>query len=331
MDGIAHQLHLKENQIHKLMEGKPVQIGLEQMGAEKGKHVIYLGKSNAKKLMKSYLKGKGVRMSLSPSELEQSIKEGSGLIPSATKKMNQVPVEYKPIVELIGGNLEELNKIKSVDKIRMPRFAKGSKEALEWGAKMKAAKAAKKGKGIGADVGKAIGKTLGAAGGTAAGAMSGNPLVASVGGVTGATLGAEAGKYAGNKLEKLVKGRGAKMSAPYKNALKMNFDGLELPLQVKKSKSKGTVDKRVKPSSDEMTLSPYQKTTSPAMNPFVPTTYFQEGGTSSGYGEAANLSGLGKIGSGMGMGLYGAGSHMGMGVRKRGRPRKMMAMGQGLM
>ena len=76
---VAHQLHLKEPQIHKLMERKPVQISLAQMGADKGKHIIYLEKPNAKKLLSSYRKGKGIRLTLTPDELEQSIKEGSGL------------------------------------------------------------------------------------------------------------------------------------------------------------------------------------------------------------------------------------------------------------
>ena len=272
------------------MEGKPVQISLEQMGASKGKHVIFLGKDNAKKLMKSYLKGKGLRMSLTPLELQQSIREGAGLLlPSPSKG---VASHKQPIVEFLGGSID---KLKSAPKSKMPRFAKGSPEAKAWGAKMMAAKAAKKGKGVGADLGKSIGKVLGAAGGASLGVATANPLVGAVGSAGGATLGSRLGEQAGNKIEKLVKGRGAKMSEPYKQALKMNFDGLELPVQVAKTKAKGSVDKRVKASSDEMTLSPYQKTSSPAMNPFVPMTYAQEGGTSSGYGQV----GSGLIGAGM--------------------------------
>jgi hypothetical protein len=49
-----------------------------------------------------------------------------------------------------------------------------------------------------------------------------------------------------------------------------------------------------------MTLSPYQSITSPAMNPFIPTNYTQEGGTSSGYG------GRGLYGLSNGRGLYGS-------------------------
>jgi hypothetical protein len=48
--------------------------------------------------------------------------------------------------------------------------------------------------------------------------------------------------------------------------------------------SKFVLDKRVRPSGDQMTLSPYQAPSAPAMNPFVPKRYTQEGGTQSGYG-----------------------------------------------
>jgi hypothetical protein len=41
---------------------------------------------------------------------------------------------------------------------------------------------------------------------------------------------------------------------------------------------------RVMPSSNLMTLSPFQTPTAPAMNPFTPSTYAQEGGQGSGYG-----------------------------------------------
>jgi hypothetical protein len=63
--------------------------------------------------------------------------------------------------------------------------------------------------------------------------------------------------------------------------------------------SKYGTNPKVRPSSMEMTLSPYQSMSSPAMNPFVPTSYAQMGGTSAGYG---------------GAGLYGYGHHQGRGL-----------------
>jgi hypothetical protein len=81
-------------------------------------------------------------------------------------------------------------------------------------------------------------------------------------------------------------GTGVAMSRAYKKALKANYSGLELNNVANDNKpvSQYKVNPRVKPSSEEMTLSPYQSSTSPAMNPFVPTNYFQEGGQMKGYG-----------------------------------------------
>jgi hypothetical protein len=111
-------------------------------------------------------------------------------------------------------------------------------------------------------------------------------------------------RRAKNDIRRL-KGMGAKMSAPYKQAMKYNKDtyGLEVggfstdnaPV------SKFSTNPRVKPSSTEMTLSPYQNMSSPAMNPFVPKNYTQEGGVSCGYG---------------GRGLYAGGLYAG-GLGKR--------------
>ena len=81
-------------------------------------------------------------------------------------------------------------------------------------------------------------------------------------------------------------GTGANMSKAYKRALKNNYGGLELNniTTDNQPSSKFKIDPRVKPSSTEMTLSPYQSNSSPAMNPFVPKNYFQEGGQMKGYG-----------------------------------------------
>jgi hypothetical protein len=74
---------------------------------------------------------------------------------------------------------------------------------------------------------------------------------------------------------------------------------------------------RVLPSSTLQTLSPYQNPTAPAMNPFVPTTYAQEGGQGSGYGgvrligirpaDTRGHSAIQMRGASGGRGLYGIG------------------------
>jgi hypothetical protein len=89
-------------------------------------------------------------------------------------------------------------------------------------------------------------------------------------------------------------GVGATDSSAYKKALANNFSGLQLTSadSANLPVSSFDVNPLVRPSSDEMTLSPYQAVSAPAMNPFIPTLYTQQGGTQSGYG---------------GRGLYGGG------------------------
>jgi len=89
-------------------------------------------------------------------------------------------------------------------------------------------------------------------------------------------------------------GSGATDSSAYKKALSANFSGLQLTSadSANRPVSSFATNPAVRPSSDEMTLSPYQSTSAPAMNPFVPTRYTQQGGTQTGYG---------------GRGLYGGG------------------------
>lgn len=97
---------------------------------------------------------------------------------------------------------------------------------------------------------------------------------------------------------KLDGGAIASLSKPYKQALKNNFGGLEVASFADNAPvSNFSVNPRVRPSSSEMTLSPYQNLSSPAMNPFVPKSYIQEGGVSCGYGGRGLYAG----------GLYGGG------------------------
>jgi len=142
--------------------------------------------------------------------------------------------------------------------------------------------------------------TLGAVGGFAGTALGG-PL----GGVAGSALGSYAGTQADKALgidgntsfagmgirrrgrpRKIKGGDLASVSKPFRKALKNNFNGLILSNIVNDNQpvSRFRVNPRVKPSSTEMTLSPYQSMSSPAMNPFIPTSYTQQGGTSQGYG-----------------------------------------------
>jgi hypothetical protein len=132
-----------------------------------------------------------------------------------------------------------------------------------------------------------------------------------LGGPVGGVLGSAGGSYLGTQLDKSIgvgvrkrgrpkKGTGATDSQAYKQAMYYNPTtyGITLDNETTDNQpiSKFRVNPKVKPSSDEMTLSPYQSINSPAMNPFIPTNYQQEGGTSAGYGEAkpyGNMYGYG--------------------------------------
>lgn len=119
-------------------------------------------------------------------------------------------------------------------------------------------------------------------------------------GMSGAMVGNVASQYAskayGDKVgtgrprgrPRKIGGASAMLSTPYKQALRLNKSTYGLDLGNFSSDnapiSSFTTNPRVRPSSDEMTLSPYLSTTAPAMNPFVPTYYSQAGGQSCGYG-----------------------------------------------
>ena len=103
----------------------------------------------------------------------------------------------------------------------------------------------------------------------------------------------EVQKRASGRGRPRKEGGGASMSKAYKQALKNNFGGLEVAgLSGGRPLSNYKVNPKVGVSSSEMTLSPYQRLDSPAMNPFIPSVYTQEGGQSCGYA---------------GRGLYGGG------------------------
>lgn len=104
------------------------------------------------------------------------------------------------------------------------------------------------------------------------------------------------------------KGMGASMSAVYQKAMENNFSGLKMSNVANVNKPLGgyTIDRRVKAPNSEMTLSPYQSPSAPAMNPFIPRTYVEEGGASCGYGGKGLYGGRVR-----GMGLYGGGLYGG--------------------
>jgi len=91
-------------------------------------------------------------------------------------------------------------------------------------------------------------------------------------------------------MKRMKKGRGATQSKAFKTALKNRFGGLKLTNDVLPNQSISSVkgaqlDPRVKSNpietpSDYGFMSPYLRQDSPAMNPFIPVSYVQEGGVS---------------------------------------------------
>ena len=128
-------------------------------------------------------------------------------------------------------------------------------------------------------------------------------------GASGAVIGNIASQYASDAYDKKTGGMMMEMTRPrgrprklgsgisaskaFRKAMKNNYGGLEIQnFADNKPASAYKVNPKINASSSEMTLSPYARLDSPAMNPFIPKSYIQEGGTQSGYG---------------GKGLYGGG------------------------
>jgi len=420
-DLIPHQLHLTRPQIAKMLKGKGINIPLSQMGSDKGDAVILLHPHNAKKMLSAYKKGKGMRLALSPHELQSSITHGRGIgkafkklgsqikkgatkvgdalsskqaldvykqvgkhvieqgVPAITSGLSMAAgdptgmsgamignvasqyasdayskkvgagmhpadarKEYMALIRSMRGKSEEEKaKIKGSGLFKMLHKAGISKKSAIKGIK---------------DVGKQVVKTGASAIGEAIGAYTGDPVAGAMigdslsrAGVAGldsiqpskhgikfdkgepikslkkdmVALGkAQLEKMVEEKIpaeyipminemvpvasmgngmkrgrgrpRKNVMGAGVAQSKAYRSAMKANYSGLEVHDVAEDNKpvSSYSVNPVVKPSSDEMTLSPYQSVTAPAMNPFIPTRYTQMGGTQSGYG---------------GKGLYGGG------------------------
>jgi hypothetical protein len=423
-DFVPHQIHLTKQQISKLGKGLATNLKHSQMGADKGEYVVMLHPSNARKMLSSYRKSKGMRLKLSPEEVEMTEKEGSGFFKSLKKHTGVGKAQFLSSAKSIGkqvattgamvageaigaytGNpqageaigralarasektidsvepskgklgvkfdpkkgLKSLKKdakmyaVEAIDREidKLPpsqravaekalageypdatsfimdagrasvtgrgvlgkRPPKGSPEMKEYMAKLRGLKKGgkvnlkKSFKSLGRDIKKtaeSAGKALSSKQALSAykeigrhAIEQGIPALTSLAsmavgdptGMSGSMLGNIGSQYASSAYSdavgKGIRPRGrprkggalASMSKPYKQALKNNFGGLEVAsFSDNAPVSSFSVNPKVKPSSSEMTLSPYQNLSSPAMNPFVPKSYIQEGGVSSGYG-----------------------------------------------
>jgi hypothetical protein len=380
-DFIPHQIHLSATQIKKLGSGLATNLKHSQMGADKGDIVVMLRPQNARKMLTAYKKDRGIRLALSPDELDETIKEGGGFfqtlgkytgikksdVLAGAKEMGRKAIERgTPVIaEALGSAMGDQARGERIAKTmaRASEALLDSVEGTKGGFKIGSSERAKdiiredakdlakeviqeklSGMGLyggrlrkGSDEAKArmaelrarkqggrvsIGRAFRKFGDQVKSVgrkVISNPIVKSIAkevvskalpalGEAGAMfLGDEtgmSGKMAGDKIADMInqkigsgrpRGRPRKsggaiatMSKPYRQALRLNKATYGLDLGNFSTDNRPIrdfdIDPKIRPSSSEMTLSPYQNITSPAMNPFIPTYYFQEGGTSCGYG-----------------------------------------------
>jgi hypothetical protein len=314
---MPHQLKMSLPQMTKMLQGLTTSIPHSSLGADKGDVIIHLLGANADKMMKAYKAGTGVKVKMNKSEIASTLKHGQGWEdvfnhPVAQKVLDKLI--DKGIDRLVGGDLwsdlagkaEQFansplgQKLidKGIDRLLGGKVKKGSEEAKERMAKLRALKGkGMKGKGDFFDnIGRAFTQTWNQAPRSDTERQIANfidqNLIGAVPKAIGRVAGSEAeevarmpfGSYLDERSRVNNQGRGVGNSKPYKRATKVLTGVAPTTVVNNAPVSKFSVDKRVKPSGDQMTLSPYQMPSAPAMNPFVPKRYTQEGGTQSGYG-----------------------------------------------
>jgi hypothetical protein len=307
-DLIPHQLKLSKAQMTKLLQGLMTAIPHTNLGSDKGDAIIHLLGANADKLMKAYKTGTGAKIKMNKLELASTLKHGRGFedvfnSPLAQKVINKLI--DKGIDRLVGGDIwgqigSVFKKIaenpttqrvaekvaeKAIDRALAGGAVRPKKGSPEMKARMAKLRAMKKGAGTYEDLLKVQSGLR----------KIGTPFEATIG-VNPADIGEPIGQAIGETfrqpLRKLfglsgdgVKGMGVRNSNAYRTAMK-DLTGVKMTSDLVSNApvSKFSVNPKVKPSGDQMTLSPYQAPSAPAMNPFVPKHYTQEGGTQSGYG-----------------------------------------------
>lgn len=323
-DLIPHQLKLSEAQMKKLLSGLTAKIPHSSLGADKGDVIIHLAKDNADKLLHAYRGGGLASLKMSKPEIQATATHGSGfdlekilsspvgqkiaskLVDKAIDKLVGGAVSFEkimksPVVQKIGDKVID----KAIDRALGGKVKKGSEEAKERMRKLREMRGMKGGKASAYNTLVDIQKGLRAVGQPFERTIGVNP--ADIGEPIGEALGAELykavyGHPRGYGISREIYnavngkgvGKGVKQSKAYKTAMKSSQGFVpDVPAVKNAPASSFGVDKRVKPAGDQMTLSPYQLPSAPAMNPFVPKHYTQEGGTQSGYGGRGLYAGKG--------------------------------------
>lgn len=303
---IPHQLHLSAKQAKALLEGKSTNVPHRQMGADKGSEVVMLHPQTARKMLTAFKKGKGMRLTLSPVEAHHTEMAGKGIFGKQFDRFVKKSIGKKAtkqlygVAEKVGKPL--LNKAIDAGAMALEAYAPGASPAILAG------KRALKGyidrpSEYQKNPSKALEEDVNLQG------MAEDYAKDQINSYLGAPIVGSGRKGSAEMRERMAmlramrgkKGKGATMSAPFQQALRHNFSGLALNNVSNENKPIGSyrTNPAVKRPSSEMTLSPYQNPSSPAMNPFIPRTYTQEGGATPGY------AGRGLYGGGLyGGGLY---------------------------
>jgi hypothetical protein len=303
---IPHKLNLSIPQLKKLLKGHAVQLSKELIGSGAGDKEIHLTPTNAKKLMRAYNNSKGMRLTLGPNEVSLS---GGNIIKtakSAGKRLITAGTD-RAIRALSGGNIIKTAKSAGKRLItagtdRAIRAIGGSgvnrlKKAERW--EGFANKTIRDGIDTAGKAGRVYKKTMGGFGvnrlkkatrweGFAnktvrdaidTAGKAGRVYNKTMGGIGLYGYGMEFKPAVMPRSEpKLGKGV-ATRSKVYRTAMRRNM-GVDIDNASIAKPPGGRYNSAVKPSSNVMTMSPYQGTNSPAMHPFVPMTAYQNSGVS---------------------------------------------------
>ena len=78
MNLIPHQLGVSKPQLKKLLKGLVIQLAHEKLGSGAGDTILHLAPDNAKRLLSAYKRVKGLRMKLTPEEIEHTLQKLGG-------------------------------------------------------------------------------------------------------------------------------------------------------------------------------------------------------------------------------------------------------------
>jgi len=262
---IPHKLNLSIPQLKKLLKGHAVQLSKELIGSGAGDKEIHLTPTNAKKLMRAYNNSKCMRLTLGPNEV--SISGGNIIKTAKSAGKRLITAGTDRAIRAIGGNI--IKTAKSAGKRLITAGTDRAIRAID-GSGVNRLKKAERWEGF---ANKTIRDGIDTAG------KAGRVYNKTMGGFGLYGYGMEFKPAVMPRSEpKLGKGV-ATRSKVYRTAMRRNM-GVDIDNASIAKPPGGRYNSAVKPSSNVMTMSPYQGTNSPAMHPFIPMTAYQNSGVS---------------------------------------------------